>query len=184
MSFYSYIVIEVKKEVYKRMFRYWVTKYWEDCVLYRPPSIFDTGSTYVMEFHKNHAMHATDYADWLADELGMDYSDFHIESYPEDYAFRPSEIDEDKKEWYSFDYGRAGDLEPSFVVTDWEKVAPKEGVEFVPYKEVYRKPDPSSETEVYLERMESIMKNVLEEIRETNALLSEIHHTIRKADRA
>ena len=164
----------MKKEVYGRLFKYWVNVDWESWIIHRPESCFDTGNTYVMTLSKNHAPYANEIGEWLSSELGMDYGDFYIESYGENYAFNPSDIPEDEKKLCEYSYGRSGALEPSFRVEDWEKIVPKKGVEFIPYKEVFRRPEPSSESEAILGRVETMLKELHSEISSMNSFMYDI----------
>ena len=165
MSFYSFIVLEVRKEVYNRLFNYWVTEHWENYCLHRPENSFDTGNTSVMTFVKNRAPYIDDIEEWLSFDLGMDFGDFYIEMYPETYAFNMDEIEDDEKKYYTDRYDRRGNLEHSFMVTDWEKIDAKEGITFTPHHEIYRRPEPADDVERRLDDIEKTLREILDVIR-------------------
>ena len=78
MSFYTFIVIEVKKEVYKRLFNHWVSKDYDFYLLPRPKSTYETDCSFIISYCENHAPEIEDLYDYLSDDLGMDQSDFYI----------------------------------------------------------------------------------------------------------
>jgi len=168
MSFYTFIVLEVKKEVYSRLFNYWVNQENDYYHLWRPRKIFDSGGTFVMSYEKNHAPEIDDIEDWLQFTLGMDHGDFHIEMYPETYSFDPEGRTRD--EW-GFDHGhydRGGSLEPSFVVSGWDEIDGKEGILLTPYTEVYRRPEPESGIEQRLDNIEKLLAEISDSLRRIN----------------
>ena len=165
MSFYTFIVLEVKKEVYSRLFNYWVTEHWENYYLRRPESMFDTGDTIIMTSVMNHAPYIGDVTDWLSYTLGMDYGDFCIVMCPESYTTDLSKIKDDRWNYYTDSYEKEGHLEPSFVVTNWEKIDFKAGITPTSYTEVFRRPEPSNDTEKRLNEIEKTLKEILEAIR-------------------
>ena len=165
MSFYSLIVLEVKKEVYNRLFNHWVTEYWENYEIHRPENIFDTGDTFVMTSVMNHAPYVGDLVDWLSYDLGMDDGDFYIAICPESYTADQNKIKEDQWHYLTDHYEKGGCLEPSFVVVKWDKIDAKEGVTFTPYQEIYRRPEPANDIERRLDGIEKTLKEILDVIR-------------------
>ena len=165
MSFYSFIVLEVRKEVYNRLFDHWVTEHWENYMIHRPENMFDTGDTFVMAYVMNHAPYVGDLVDWLTYDLGMDDGDFSIVICPESYTTDQNKIKDDQWHYYTDRYEKGGDLEPSFVITRWDEIAAKEGVTFTPYHEVYRRPEPSNDTERRLDEIEKILNEILDAVR-------------------
>jgi len=93
MSFYTFIVLEVKKEVFSRLFDHWVSEEVDWGMLYRPRITFETEGTFVMTFKKNRAPPICDYDDWLSFTLGSDDGDFCIEMYPGPYVFESERKD-------------------------------------------------------------------------------------------